>query len=347
MNGYSDILEKYGVDAALVTTAPNTFYIGGYESSDCRILLTRDENYFFTDMRYFEEAEDFLKGKFRVYLGGIKEVSELAVKLGVKALGVERNVTYAEYKQFEELFDNIRFVAADDAFSDMRAVKSSEEIGQIKSAQSVTEAAFDEILHYIKEGVSEIEVAARLEYAILRRGCELAFDSIVAFGENGSKPHAHRSGRKLREGEFVTMDFGAKYRGYCSDMTRTVALGAVDERRARAYEAVLEANLAAERAIKPGERCCDIDLIARKSLAKHGLDGYFTHSLGHSVGVEIHEMPAFSPRCDSVLTAGNVITVEPGVYIPGQFGIRIEDMALITDGGVEILTHSDKRLITL
>ena len=200
---------------------------------------------------------------------------------------------------------------------------------------------------FIKEGVTEIEIAARLEYIMLKNGCELAFNSIVAFGENGSKPHAHRSERKLRRGEFVTMDFGAKYKGYCSDMTRTVALGAVDERKARAYNAVLEANKLAEKAIKIGEKCCDIDAVARNYLAKFSLDKFFSHSLGHSVGVDIHEMPAFSPRCDEVLKEGMIITVEPGVYLEGDFGLRIEDMALVTKNGAEILTHADKNLIVL
>ena len=214
-------------------------------------------------------------------------------------------------------------------------------------AQSVTDAAFTEILPFIKEGVSEIEVAARLEYIILKNGCELAFDSIVAFGENGSKPHAHRSERKLRIGEFVTMDFGAKYKGYCSDMTRTVALGAVDERKARAYNAVLEANKLAAKTAKAGDKCSDVDAVARNYLAKYGLDKYFTHSLGHSVGVDIHEMPAFSPKCDEILKPGMIITDEPGVYLAGDFGLRIEDMLLITENGARVLTNSDKNLIVL
>lgn len=347
MNGYSDILEKHCVDAALVTTAPNTFYIGGYGSTNCRILLTRGENYFFTDMRYFEEATDVLKGNFSVRLGGLNEIGELTAKLGVKTLGVEYGVTYAEYNEFIQTFRDVKLVAIDNAFVEMRAVKTERETALIRSAQEVTERAFDEILRFIRKGVTETELAARLEYIILSSGCELAFDSIVAFGENGSKPHAHRSTRALCEGEFVTMDFGAKYKGYCSDMTRTVALGAVDDAKVRAYEAVLNANLAAEKAVTAGKRCCDIDAVARKSLDKCGLAGYFTHSLGHSLGVDIHEMPALSPKCDDLLVPGNVVTVEPGVYIPGQFGIRIEDMVLVTDAGAEVLTNADKKLITL
>lgn len=347
MNGYSDILEKHGVDAVLVTTAPNTFYIGGYESTNCRILLTRDANYFFTDMRYYEEATDLLDGKFSVRLGGVTDIAGLTERLGIKTLGVEYGVTYAEYLEFCEVFRGVKLVATDGVLSELRAVKSERELELIKNAQKVTENAFEEILHFVKKGVTETELAARLEYAILSSGCELAFDSIVAFGENGSKPHAHRSSRPLCEGEFVTMDFGAKYKGYCSDMTRTVALGSVSGAKLRAYDAVLEANVTAEKAVSAGKRCCDIDAVARQSLAKHGLDGYFTHSLGHSLGVEIHEMPAFSPKCEDVLVPGNVVTVEPGVYIPGQFGIRIEDMVLVTDKGVEVLTNAEKKLITL
>lgn len=347
MNGIKDILKDYGVNAALVITASNTFYLSGYESTNCRILITNDKDYFFTDMRYLEEAKNAIGDRFEVLLGGVEEIKGIADDLGIKALGVEENVSYGEYRSLEELFKGIEFVAVDEAFSKIRAIKTEREISLIKTAQSVTETAFNEILPFIKEGVTEIEIAARLEYIMLKNGCELAFDSIVAFGENGSKPHAHRSERKLRRGEFVTMDFGAKYKGYCSDMTRTVALGTVDERKARAYNAVLEANKLAEKAIKIGEKCCDIDAVARNYLAKFSLDKFFSHSLGHSVGVDIHEMPAFSPRCEEVLKEGMIITVEPGVYLEGDFGLRIEDMALVTKSGAEILTHADKNLIVL
>ena len=347
MNGIKDILKDYGVNAALVITASNTFYLSGYESTNCRILITNDKDYFFTDMRYLEEAKNAIGDRFEVLLGGVEEIKGIVDDLGVKALGVEENVSYGEYRSLEELFKGVEFVAVDEAFSKIRAIKTEREISLIKTAQSVTETAFNEILPFIKEGVTEIEIAARLEYIMLKNGCELAFDSIVAFGENGSKPHAHRSERKLRRGEFVTMDFGAKYKGYCSDMTRTLALGAVDERKARAYNAVLEANKLAEKAIKIGEKCCDIDAVARNYLAKFSLDKFFSHSLGHSVGVDIHEMPAFSPRCEEVLKEGMIITVEPGVYLEGDFGLRIEDMALVTKNGAEILTHADKNLIVL
>ena len=347
MNGIKDILKDYGVNAALVITASNTFYLSGYESTNCRILITNDKDYFFTDMRYLEEAKNAIGDRFEVLLGGVEEIKGIVDDLGVKALGVEENVSYGEYRSLEELFEGVEFVAVDEAFSKIRAIKTEREISLIKTAQSVTETAFNEILPFIKEGVTEIEIAARLEYIMLKNGCELAFDSIVAFGENGSKPHAHRSERKLRRGEFVTMDFGAKYKGYCSDMTRTVALGAVDEKKARAYNAVLEANKLAEKAIKIGEKCCDIDAVARNYLAKFSLDKFFSHSLGHSVGVDIHEMPAFSPRCEEVLKEGMIITVEPGVYLEGDFGLRIEDMALVTKNGAEILTHADKNLIVL
>lgn len=347
MNDNKEFIKNCGVDAALVTTSPNTFYLGGYESTNCRILITAEKSYFFTDMRYLEEATAFLKDRFEVRLGGCEEIKALTDKLGIKKLGVEQNISYGEYVGLQKLFSGAEFVAVDDAFAKMRAVKNEKEISLIKQAQSVTETAFNEILPFIKEGVSEIEIAARLEYIMLKNGCELAFDSIVAFGENGSKPHAHRSERKLSKGEFVTMDFGAKYKGYCSDMTRTVACGTVDERKARAYNAVLEANKLAEKAIKPGEKCCDIDAVARNYLAKFSLDKYFSHSLGHSVGVEIHEMPAFSPKCSEVLQPGMIITVEPGVYLEGDFGLRIEDMALVTEKGVEVLTHADKNLIIL
>ena len=230
---------------------------------------------------------------------------------------------------------------------DMRAVKSESELCHIRKAQSITDDAFAKLKPFIKEGVSEIELAARLEYIMQSQGAALAFDTIMAFGENAAVPHAHRSERKLKDGDMIVMDFGAKWQGYCSDMTRTVALGEITDMQRKAYQSVLAANVEGVAAVKAGVACRDVDAKIRKLLAKDGLDKFFVHSLGHGVGIDIHELPNLSPRSELTLQCGNVVTIEPGVYIEGAFGIRIEDMVVVEEGGCIDLTRSDKNLIIL
>ena len=343
MNGIKDILKDYGVNAALVITASNTFYLSGYESTNCRILITNDKDYFFTDMRYLEEAKNAIGDRFEVLLGGVEEIKGIVDDLGIKALGVEENVSYGEYRSLEELFKGVEFVAVDEAFSKIRAIKTEREISLIKTAQSVTETAFNEILPFIKEGVTEIEIAARLEYIMLKNGCELAFDSIVAFGENGSKPHAHRSERKLKRGEFVTMDFGAKYKGYCSDMTRTVFAGTIPNEVRPIYDLVLKNQKQVQNDLVEG---ASLKMISKMVENDFRLNGYnLIHALGHGVGLEIHELPYFSLKNDVFVKEKMVLTNEPGIYLPNQFGVRIEDTVKVTKSGSINLTKSDKNYI--
>lgn len=340
------LLTANAVDAALVTDPADTMYLSGYDNADCVIAVVADKAVYFTDARYTEEASRVIGDGLEVRNGGIDDALALLQTYGCRKVAFDCRASYADYKRFAAALGDA-LVPCDGLAKRLRAVKSSAEIDKIIKAQEITDRAFAEILPLIREGITEYELAAKLEYAILSKGAKLAFDSIVAFGPDGSSPHAHRSDRRLAKGDFVTMDFGAKWQGYCSDMTRTVALGAVSDMQLKAYERVLAANIEGVASIKAGKSCRETDAAIRRLFAKDGLDKYFVHSLGHGVGIDIHEAPYLSPRSDEVLEIGNVVTVEPGVYIEGAFGIRIEDMVVVEEGGCIDLTRSDKSLLIL
>ena len=235
-----------------------------------------------------------------------------------------------------------------DIVSQLRSVKTEEEISLIKQAQKLTDDAFKFILNKIKVGISEKEIALQLEFFMRERGSEgVSFDFIVVSGKNSSLPHGVPTDKKIEKGDFVTMDFGGVVAGYRSDMTRTVAVGEVTAKQSEVYNTVLKAQTAALKSIKAGVVCRDIDKIARDIISDCGYADCFGHGLGHSVGLEIHESPAFNTRDTTVLKAGTVITVEPGIYIENEFGVRIEDMVAVTEKGCENLTHSPKELIIL
>ncbi|MGN0771353.1 MAG: M24 family metallopeptidase, partial [Christensenellales bacterium] len=237
MNNLLDLLQQAKTDAIVVLSPSNTFYYSGYQSSNAQIVATENTVYYITDARYFYEAQQLLSDRFVVVCGTLAQVLQT---INAKTIGWDSDVPYSQYLSLLSMTQGSSLVDIGRLIEQQRYIKSQREISLIERAQSVTDRCFDEILPYIKEGVSEIEVAARLEYLILSKGCSLAFDSIVAFGSNAAVPHAHRSERKLCQGEFVLMDFGAKYQGYCSDMTRTVCLGTPSDFQAHAYESVLQ-----------------------------------------------------------------------------------------------------------
>ncbi|MGN0797533.1 MAG: M24 family metallopeptidase [Christensenellales bacterium] len=344
MNDIQALFDSAGVDVIVVLSPSNTYYYSGYASSNAQIVATRQTAYFVTDSRYYAEAACRLGDKFEVICGTLQEVLQ---SVQGEIIGWDSDVSYRQYLQLLSIVGDRRLVDIGKLIDMQRSVKSAREISLITKAQAVTDRCFEEILPYIREGVSEIDIAARLEYLILSKGCELAFDSIVAIGSNAAVPHAHRTERKLRQGEFVLMDFGAKYQGYCSDMTRTVCLGTPSSRQAQVYESVLQAQQNALDNIKAGMTGVECDALARDTLASKGLSQYFTHSLGHGLGVNIHEGLAFSPKCQEKIPSGSVMSVEPGVYIDGEFGVRIEDIVVIEDEGLVDLTKSNKKLILL
>ena len=357
MNHFAAIREKldaYGIDAMLLTCAPNRYYASGFASTgnDGAALVTRNANYYFTDFRYIEaaqthvqDAEIVMTDRSRGYAALINEV---IAKEGLKTVGFEdAYMTVADHETYRKSL-NCTLTGATALMLGLRATKDAWEIEQLIAAQRIAEKALEEIYNDIKPGVTEKEIAARLIYLMRHYGAEnISFDPIVASGPNGSMPHAVPSDKQIREGEFVTMDFGSLYHGYCSDMTRTVAVGHVTEEMDKVYHIVLEAQLAGIAKAAAGVTGHDVDKAARDVIEAAGYGPYFGHSFGHSVGVEIHESPNANPVNDQPLPAGAVISAEPGIYLPGKFGVRIEDVIIIRDGGCEDIHKAPKELLIL
>ena len=345
MNVCREIYDSVNLDAIIICSKSNTFYLSGFESSNCQIVITKDNQYFITDDRYVNEAKLLLSDRFKVLSGDLEMISFIVKD--AKTIGWDSDVTYQTYKMLYDEFGN-KLVDIQKVVEEFRMIKSQKELENIIKAQSITDHAFSEVLKDLKEGVSEIEIAAKIEYIFLKNGAELAFDSIVAFGENGASPHAHRTFRQLKVGDLVTMDIGAKWKGYCSDMTRTVGFGQLSQKQIDVYNLVLCAQETAEKNIKAGMSGYEADRIARDIIENNGYGEYFTHSLGHSVGVDIHEKITLAKASkNDIIKNGMVVTVEPGIYIPNKFGVRIEDTVLIKDNIANSLAKSDKKLIIL
>lgn len=357
MNHFEKIrskLDAYGLDAMLLTQEANRLYASGFHSTDTdgAALVTKDGTYYWTDSRYIEAAEREVKDA-KVELVTIGRgysvlINEAIDRHGLKTIGFEDEyMTVADWKQYQEKL-HAELKPATKLLTELRMVKDPEELDALIGAQRIAEKALSEIYNDIKPGVTEKEIAAKLTYLMLRYGAEnMSFDPIVASGANGSIPHAVPSEKKIAAGEFVTMDFGCIYHGYCSDMTRTVAVGHVTDEMDRVYHVVLNAQLAGIAAAKAGVPGCDIHNAAAKVIADAGYGDYFGHGFGHGVGVEIHESPRASTTWKEPLPAGAVISAEPGIYIPGKFGVRIEDVIVIQDGGCENIHRAPKKLMIL
>lgn len=344
-------LPEYGLDAVLITSEPNEFYAVGFHGEGVA-LITPSESWYFTDSRYIEAArKEVALARVSQPVKGTnyrKMVDELVKAHGFKAVGFEEDaMTVSAYKQWTEgLSAGLKPASA--LLAELRARKDQEEIEAMTAAQRIAERALENTLSYLKPGVTEKEIAARLEYDMLRFGAEKkSFDTIVASGPNGSMPHAVPSDRKIQSGEFVTIDFGCKVNGYCSDTTRTVAVGEPTEEMRRVYDIVLQAQLAGIAAAKGGVTGREVDAAARKVIADAGYGEYFGHSFGHSLGIEIHENPNFTPSNGEPMPVGAVVSAEPGIYLPGRFGVRIEDVVILTDDGCVDITKAPKELMIL
>ncbi len=346
-------IEEAGFDAALIISPENRFYFTGFESSDGYLIVTAEKSVFVTDGRYIEAAQKSVKNSEVVLQEkNAEQITKLFDSLGVKSVAVEtQKMTLKEYTGLVRLLDGIEIVAdgeLDEAITDIRSVKEPWEVERIVLAQRIAEEAFSHILSFIKEGVTEKQIALELDYYMLTHGADaLSFETIAVSGKNSSKPHGVPTEKAVEKGDFITMDFGAVVKGYHSDMTRTVALGCVSDEQQDVYNTVLQAQLSAMESVKSNVKCFEVDSAARDVIAANGYAQYFTHSTGHGVGVEIHEFPSLAPSCKSVLKAGNIITDEPGIYIPEKFGVRIEDMLFVTENGCENLTRVPKELIIL
>lgn len=349
-----DSLERYGLDAMLLTCESNRFYASGFHSTgtDGAALVTKEQTYYWTDSRYIEAAEEQVQDA-RLELvtpgrGYTELLKEAAKRHGLSQIGFEDEyMTVSDWRRYEEK-TGLVLKPATGLMTELRMVKGPEELEALTAAQRIAERALEEICHDIRPGVTEKELAARLTYLMLSFGAEnMSFDPIVASGANGSKPHAVPSEKKIAAGEFITMDFGCIYHGYCSDMTRTVALGHVTEEMRQVYQIVLdaqEAGIAAARAGVPGS---DVHAAAARVISDAGYGECFGHGFGHGVGVEIHEAPRASQTWRKPLPAGAVISAEPGIYLPGRFGVRIEDVIVIRDEGCENLHRAPKELLVL
>ncbi len=333
------------VQGFVVTNPADIFYLTGFYSSDCVLLYSLDP-VLITDSRYTIACKNASCKQEIVSGSYIKGLIDIAKKQGIKVLGIQEDSLLTS--DYLLLKDDFVLKETKGIFTSLRSAKTDAEVEKIKKAQSITDKAFMEILSYIKPGVTEKEIKARLEYIMLSLGADgFAFETIVASGKNGAKPHAVPSNKKIKNGEFVTIDFGARLDNYNSDMTRTVAVGKSTKEMEDIYSLVLLAHEKARDCLKPGVSCKDIDLIARNVFKEKGMDKYFTHSLGHGVGIEIHESPRLSSKSGEVLKIGDIVTVEPGIYIEDKLGVRIENMYVITRDGYENLTVSDKKLINL
>lgn len=340
--------------AALIVSETNLYYLTAFPSTDGALLLTSEQAYYLLDFRYTEAARAKAQNVEVVEFTSLNETYKtLLKKHGITEVYMEyAALPYGHAKRFEQLSEEcgakaILNTTLDDAIRKQRIVKSDEEVKRICDAQAITDATFEHILPYIKEGVTEREIALEIEFFMRKAGADgNAFNPIVVTGANGSQCHGIPGNTQIKKGDLITMDIGAMLAGYHSDMTRTVALGYVNDEQRAIYNTVLKAQLAVIDGARPGMRCCDVDKIAR-DIIETPYPNTFGHGLGHGVGFEIHEWPRFNKTDETICEPGMVITDEPGIYIPGKCGVRIEDMLLITDDGCRSLTHSPKELIIL
>lgn len=386
MDRIYNLMKKFRMNALILTDGYNIHYLSGYSGHTGMALITLKHKRILTDSRYTEqvslEAPDFecvdiksdgyakcinrlLVEEFFPSINydadnnctpdavesSCKTCANTVCKGNTIRVGFENEeISYKQFKQFlDELDDKIGLMPLDDKINNLRRVKSEPEIEKIAMAEHIGDMAFAYVRDIIKPGMTEVEVALLLENYMRSHGASgLSFDTIAASGKNSSLPHAVPTDKIIEEGDFLTMDFGCVYQGYCSDMTRTVLIGKEpSEKQIHVYETVLKAQLAALKLIKPGAVCSEIDKCARDIIASEGYGDYFGHGLGHSVGLFIHEEPRLSPKCHDILEPGITVTVEPGIYIPGEFGVRIEDLVVVTEDGCRNLASSPKELICI
>lgn len=342
----TDFLKEQAVDAALIQKNENIRYISGFTGEDSFLLLTPDERYLITDSRYTEQAREEAR-IFSVvnHQGKLTEtVARLISSSHARRLGIETMMTYKMYLALSELLKETEFVFCEP--DRLRRIKTEEELALIGEACRISDEGFRRIVPLISAGKTEAELRTALECAMLEAGSEgKSFDTIVASGGRSAYPHGTATEKVVEEGDLITFDFGAIYKGYHSDITRTVAVGQISDRQRFLYDAVLDCVLYIEGLMKAGLKACEVDAKAREFLKGKELGQYFTHALGHSVGLEIHESPVLAPRDHSVLEAGMTETVEPGVYIPGTGGVRIEDTVVLMENGISILTKFPKTFL--
>ena len=342
------LLASAAAEVVYITSPENLRYFSGFTGGEGALVLRKDERFLLTDSRYLlqaaEEAPDFTI----VDVAKTKAVDCVSSYHPKTVAFEETHVSAGAYKKLCESLPSCAWLGIDKEILSQRAVKEEEELACTRKAAQLADEAFSAVLPMIKEGATERDIALALEWSMRKGGAEApSFSIICASGHRSALPHGVATEKKLEKGDFVTMDFGCFYKGYASDMTRTVIVGKATEEQKKVYETVLLAQETALGFLKPGLLCKEVDAAAREVIKKAGYGECFTHSLGHGTGLLIHEQPTLSPRSEGVLTPGMLVTVEPGIYIENFGGVRIEDLVYITETGYENLTHSEKKLLEL
>ncbi|RMF48230.1 MAG: aminopeptidase P family protein [Deltaproteobacteria bacterium] len=336
------VLQAHGLDACLLLFLPNIRWLCGFTGTDGALLVTGDQVVFLTDSRYATQAEEQVAAdRIVIYRQKLDGIVETLSDTAARRCGFEAaTMTWGQWQKLsEKLSDKVELVGVEDDLARLRTIKSQDEVAGLRAVAALHRQAYAAIEEMLRPGVREKEIAFELELTLRRLGAEeKSFDYIVASGARGAMPHGVASDKCLQAGELVTLDFGARMNGWCSDETVTVAVGEISSELRRIYDIVLAAHDAAIAAIKPGMSLKELDAVARDMIVEAGYGDCFGHGLGHGVGLEIHEYPAISPRAEGLVEEGMVITVEPGIYVPKLGGCRIEDTVLVTSDGAEPLT---------
>ncbi|MBO8137311.1 MAG: aminopeptidase P family protein [Desulfotomaculum sp.] len=339
-------LDRYKIDAVLINRPENRRYLSGFTGTSGILLIEKNSAYIFTDFRYVEQVKEQSPHFQLVQISNdfIQKLKNILLDLKIQSLGFEADfVTFENYDRMSRELSGVELIPVKNMVEELRIIKDPEELQLIQKAVDIADRAWSETLKYVKPGISELELSLKLEYTMRRLGAEgRAFDFIVASGKRGALPHGVASEKKLKDGELVTVDCGAVYKGYHSDMTRNFVLGQPAEMHKKIYNIVLEAQKAGIEAVRPGIYASEVDKAAREVIERYGYGENFGHGTGHGVGLAIHESPRVSYSEQVILKPGMVITIEPGIYLPGWGGIRIEDVVLVTENGYRILTKSPK-----
>lgn len=349
---FQEALRTKGVDAYLLTNIDSVGWLTGFTGSSGQAIVTQSEARFLTDSRYTiaasKEVTEMPVHSFASPTTGLEFLAKNLQEMELGKVAFEADfVTVAGLKAWQERIGSIEFIAGENLIGPLRMVKSAQEVEKIRRACHLADACFAHVCRLIQPGIPERQIHLEIEFYFKRQGADISFTPIAVSGVNSALPHGHATDKPLETGDFVTLDFGAKLDGYCSDLTRTVVVGKASDRQIEIYEQVLKAQLAAIDMMKPGVACKEVDALSRTVLNERDLAKYFGHGLGHGLGKLVHDYGSLNPSSPQTLAPGQVWTVEPGVYIPDFGGVRIEDDVVVTETGVELLTHSPKELLVL
>jgi Xaa-Pro aminopeptidase len=344
-------LEKKHLDAFVTSFLPHLRYLTGFSGSNGLCIITHAKVFFVTDFRYKEQIQtEIACSRSYITRGSLVEMAaEKRLLRGCHRVGFEKEfLTFFQHQEHRKSFSAIRFVPTSDIVESLSSIKKKDEIALIKKAIDITDNVFSELLAIIKPEISELDISAEISYLHKRHGAEKdSFEPIVVSGVRGSLPHGKPSSKKIKRGDMVTLDLGCFYKGYCSDLTRTIAVGNPSAQAKKVYHIVFDAQRLAIEAAHSGLSAKKLDGVARSHIRSKGYGGYFGHGLGHGIGLQIHEYPRVSTQSTHTLHTGNVITIEPGIYVPKEFGVRIEDDIVIQDETCNVLTKSSKELIVV